>query len=268
MRAAALLFALVLTSTQSDVRTLVTSWIDAHQKQVLEELIELLSIPNIAANRPDIRRNAERLEQMLSARGFRAELLETAGNPLVYGELRVPGASRTLLLYCHYDGQPVDPAQWKQQSPFTPVLRRGRLQDQAATVDLAAGLAPLCALRVRRQISDRRRSRGCRRVEERRTSAYLERPHRARRRGGSQLAEPRARDRSISRPVPRRSDADSGRPDALERTSHGCLRRAGSSHGGPDGLRPDQRRSQRQLRQLDSESCAAAFATARLDEGR
>jgi acetylornithine deacetylase/succinyl-diaminopimelate desuccinylase-like protein len=138
MRAAALLFALVLTSTQSDVRTLVTSWIDAHQKQVLEELIELLSIPNIAANRPDIRRNAERLEQMLSARGFRAELLETAGNPLVYGELRVPGASRTLLLYCHYDGQPVDPAQWKQQSPFTPVLRRGRLQDQAATVDLAA----------------------------------------------------------------------------------------------------------------------------------
>ena len=37
------------------------------------------------------------------------EVLETAGNPLVWGELKVPGATRTLLLYAHYDGQPVEP---------------------------------------------------------------------------------------------------------------------------------------------------------------
>ena len=51
---------------------------------------------------------------MLAARGFKAELLETSGNPLVFGELAVPGATRTLLLYSHYDGQPVDPKAWKQ----------------------------------------------------------------------------------------------------------------------------------------------------------
>ena len=138
MRITVLLLAFTLTSMQPDVRAAVTTWVDGHQKQVVEELVQLLSIPNVAADRADIRKNAERLEQMLSARGFRAELLETAGNPLVYGELRAPGASRTLLFYCHYDGQPVAAAQWKQPSPFTPVLRRGRMQDDAAIVDLAS----------------------------------------------------------------------------------------------------------------------------------
>ncbi|HTL46172.1 MAG TPA: M20/M25/M40 family metallo-hydrolase [Vicinamibacterales bacterium] len=138
MRIAVLLIALLAASAQADLRTLVTSWLDGHQKQVLDELVQLLSIPNVAADHPNIGRNAERLQQMLTARGFRAELLETAGNPLVYGDLRVPGATRTLLLYCHYDGQPVDPAQWKQPSPFTPVLRRGRLEDGAPIVDFAS----------------------------------------------------------------------------------------------------------------------------------
>jgi acetylornithine deacetylase/succinyl-diaminopimelate desuccinylase-like protein len=67
--------------------------------------------------------------------GLAAEILETGGNPLVYGALNVPGATRTILFYCHYDGQPVDPKAWKQPDPFTPVLRRGRMEDQPATAD-------------------------------------------------------------------------------------------------------------------------------------
>ena len=47
---------------------------------------------------------------------------------MVYGEMRVPGARRTIVIYAHYDGQPVDPAQWKG-SPFAPVLRDGPLED-------------------------------------------------------------------------------------------------------------------------------------------
>ena len=54
----------------------------------LYELVDLLSIPNVAADRANIRRNAEHLRGMLATRGFKAELLETSGNPLVYGELR------------------------------------------------------------------------------------------------------------------------------------------------------------------------------------
>jgi acetylornithine deacetylase/succinyl-diaminopimelate desuccinylase-like protein len=66
---------------------------------------------------------------MLERRGLTATLLETAGNPLVYGELKAPYATRTLLLYAHYDGQPVNPPDWKQPTPFTPILRDGRMED-------------------------------------------------------------------------------------------------------------------------------------------
>ena len=138
MRFAAFLLAVLLTPAPQTLRASVTTWVDAHQKPIVQELVQLLSIPNVAADAANIRRNADRLQQMLAARGFAAELLETTGNPLVYGELRAPGATRTLLFYCHYDGQPVDAAAWKQPSPFTPVLRRGRLEEQPETLDPAS----------------------------------------------------------------------------------------------------------------------------------
>jgi acetylornithine deacetylase/succinyl-diaminopimelate desuccinylase-like protein len=104
----------------------VTAWVEANQGPIVRELLDLLAIPNVAADRENIRRNAEHLRGLLTTRGFTAELLETDGNPLVYGDLKVPGATRTLLLYSHYDGQPVDPKGWKQPDPFTPILRRGK----------------------------------------------------------------------------------------------------------------------------------------------
>ena len=94
------------------------------------------------------------------------------GNPLVYGALNVPGATRTVLFYCHYDGQPVDPKAWKQPDPFTPVLRRGRLAGPArhAAIPQTVArydpeIAHLRAVRVRRQGADRRAACGGRRVE-------------------------------------------------------------------------------------------------------
>ena len=117
--------------------TRARAWVDANREPVKRELIELLSLPNVAADRANVRRNAERLREMFTKRGFTVELLETAGNPLVYGELRVPGAARTLLLYCHYDGQPVEPKGWKQPDPFAPVERDGRLYARSASDDKA-----------------------------------------------------------------------------------------------------------------------------------
>ena len=113
------------------------AWVTANREPVKRELVELLSIPNIAADRPNIRRNAEHLRGMLTRRGFNVELLETAGNPLVFAELKVPGAARTLLLYSHYDGQPVDPKGWRQPDPFAPVERDGRLYARSASDDKA-----------------------------------------------------------------------------------------------------------------------------------
>lgn len=130
------LFAASAQTPSSELRARVATWVKGHQQPLLNELVELLSIPNVAADRPNIRRNAEHLQRMLAGRGFAAELLETAGNPLVYGELRVPGATRTILFYSHYDGQPVDPKAWKQANPFAPILRTGRLDQGGRNVPL------------------------------------------------------------------------------------------------------------------------------------
>jgi acetylornithine deacetylase/succinyl-diaminopimelate desuccinylase-like protein len=116
-------------------RAAIEQYVAAHQRQITSEFTELLSIPNVGTDKAGIRRNTEFLLAMLQRHGLKAELLETAGNPLVYAEKNVPGAVRTLLFYIHYDGQPVDVAKWKQPGgPFTPLMRDGRMEDGAKTV--------------------------------------------------------------------------------------------------------------------------------------
>jgi acetylornithine deacetylase/succinyl-diaminopimelate desuccinylase-like protein len=124
--ACALLLDPAVAQQQSPWPARVREWVAANQAAIVTELLDLLAIPNVAADRPNIRRNAEQLARMFSKRGFTAELLETTGNPLVYAELTVPGAAGTLLLYIHYDGQPVDPKGWRQKDPFQPILRAGK----------------------------------------------------------------------------------------------------------------------------------------------
>jgi acetylornithine deacetylase/succinyl-diaminopimelate desuccinylase-like protein len=118
----------------ADLRSAVESYVERNQRRIVAELVELLSIPNVAADRENIARNTEYLRRMLEKRGFAAEILPTAGNPLVYGEIRTPGATRTLMFYAHYDGQPVDRSGWKQADPFRPVMRAGRLEDNAREI--------------------------------------------------------------------------------------------------------------------------------------
>ena len=109
----------------SEVRDKVRAWRQAHAGQVVRELADLVALPNVASDAVAIRRNAEAIVKMLQRRGVAARLLEVAGSPpAVYGELVTPGARRTLMVYAHYDGQPVVPAQWAT-GPWTPVLRDG-----------------------------------------------------------------------------------------------------------------------------------------------
>jgi acetylornithine deacetylase/succinyl-diaminopimelate desuccinylase-like protein len=118
----------------AQTRTTVERYVAEHQPEILTELVSLLSIPNVASDKPNIRKNAELLREMLGRRGFAVEVLETDVNPLVYGELRVPGASRTILWYAHYDGQPFDARLWKQESAFKPILRDGRMEEGAREI--------------------------------------------------------------------------------------------------------------------------------------
>ena len=119
-----------------DLRTTVERHVEGAQAALVRELVEAVSIPGVAADAANIRRKAVFLEAALERRGFEAELLETDGNPLVFGERAAEGADRTLLIYFHYDGQPVDPSRWQQADPFEPVLREGRLADGAGLLDL------------------------------------------------------------------------------------------------------------------------------------
>ncbi len=126
-----------------DVRPAVRAWRQANETQVLRELAEFIAIPNLASDAVNIRKNAEHASAMLARRGVTTRLLETPGSPpAVYGELKVRGARRTLMVYAHFDGQPVDPAAWATP-PWTPTLRSGTLDDKALIVDLAALAQPI-----------------------------------------------------------------------------------------------------------------------------
>ena len=111
------------------LRTRIDGYVAEHQGAIVGELVQLLAVPNVAADTANIRRNATLLAEMLAKRGLASEILETDGNPLVYAARNVPGASRTLLFYAHYDGQPTNSAAWKQATPWTPTLRTGRLEN-------------------------------------------------------------------------------------------------------------------------------------------
>lgn len=122
------------TASPQDLAARVDAHVAANQQAIVSELINLLAIPNARGNEVGLRRTAEAVGEMLTARGLSVELVETPSAPLVIGSLEIPGAERTLLLYTHYDGQPVNPSGWAQSDPFVPVLREGRLEDGAATV--------------------------------------------------------------------------------------------------------------------------------------
>jgi acetylornithine deacetylase/succinyl-diaminopimelate desuccinylase-like protein len=103
----------------------------AHEHEILREFMELLAIPNVASDRENIRRNAAAILNLMQHRKLAPRLLETTDPsvpPVVYGEWKTPGATRTLIFYAHYDGQPTDPKQWTGTLPWQPVLRSAPLE--------------------------------------------------------------------------------------------------------------------------------------------
>jgi len=120
-------FPLFAQTTQEKVREYRLS----NEHQILKEFTTLLSIPNVAADTPNIRKNAALIMEMMKQRGLNPRLLEgpTPNTPpAVYGEWKTPGAQRTILLYAHYDGQPTDPKQWSGTLPWQPVFRSAALE--------------------------------------------------------------------------------------------------------------------------------------------
>jgi len=125
-----------LVGQTNPARVAADRWRQRHERQIVDEFVALLAIPDLASDRPNIQRNAETIREMMARRGLSPRLVSLPGaNPVVFGEIRTPGASRTIVLYAHYDGQPLDPKQWATP-PFTPTLRDGKLEDGGRAIPL------------------------------------------------------------------------------------------------------------------------------------
>jgi acetylornithine deacetylase/succinyl-diaminopimelate desuccinylase-like protein len=99
------------------------AWRAKHEHEILVEFADLLSIPNLASDAPNIQRNAAAIRVMCEKRGLTTRLLTLEGAPpVVIADLAAPNAKRTVAFYAHYDGQPVDASQWKSE-PWKPVMR-------------------------------------------------------------------------------------------------------------------------------------------------
>ncbi len=118
------------------------------------ELFDFLRIPSISTlpdHQPDIERAAEYARSQLVRAGLEsAEIVRGSGHPLVYGEwLGAPGKP-TVLVYGHYDVQPVDPVDEWISPPFEPTVREGQVYARGASDDKGQVLANIKALEVLR----------------------------------------------------------------------------------------------------------------------
>jgi len=110
----------------------------AHETEILREFASWLAIPNVSSDKVNIRRNAEFLAAAMGRRGVAVKILEEVGGPpVVYGEWGPASAAKTLLVYAHYDGQPVTTEGW-QSDPWKPVLRDGPFDAGGKDVALEA----------------------------------------------------------------------------------------------------------------------------------
>jgi acetylornithine deacetylase/succinyl-diaminopimelate desuccinylase-like protein len=130
------------------------AWWQSHQSAILQQFTELLSIPNVATDKANIGRNADWIAAQLKQRGVTARLLTSPdAPPVVYGELSTPGARQTVVIYAHYDGQPVEPAKWTRKDPFKPYIDgeisdpgHARIYGRSASDDKGVIMAQLAAL--------------------------------------------------------------------------------------------------------------------------
>ena len=114
----------------------VNNYIEANRDRFLNELLDLLRIPSISADssyKDDVLKAAGFIKEKLIAAGAeKAEICETPGHPIVYGEKIVSADLPTVLVYGHYDVQPPDPLDLWDSPPFEPVIKKTDLHPDGA----------------------------------------------------------------------------------------------------------------------------------------
>ena len=130
------LFPAVAVAQTNSAAQAARTWRQHHERAIIDEFVSLLAIPDISRDRENIQRNAEAIAKMMEKRGVAAKLVSVpGGNPVVFGEIRTPGSTRTITFYAHYDGQPLDPKEWASP-PFEPTLRDRPVEDGGRVIPL------------------------------------------------------------------------------------------------------------------------------------
>ena len=114
-------------------------YIEENKQRFLDELFELIRVPSISAkpeNKPDMIKTAGLLrDALLKAGADEARVMETSEQPVVYGSKHVGAGLPTVLIYGHYDVQPVEPLELWDSDPFEPAIRDGKIWARGADDD-------------------------------------------------------------------------------------------------------------------------------------
>lgn len=117
----------------------IKKYVEENKERFLNELFELIRIPSIsseAEHKPDMYKCAEKWKSLLLAAGAdKAEVFETEGNPVTYGEKIIDPSYPTVLVYGHMDVMPVDPLELWATQPFEPVVKDGKIWARGADDD-------------------------------------------------------------------------------------------------------------------------------------
>ena len=134
-------------ATLSDLK----AWYAQHAKQIERDYLTFLKIPSISTD-PQFKKEtvtaAHWVEDYLKAIGFDTELWETSRNPVVFASHLVDPHCPTVLIYHHYDVQPVDPLEKWKSPPFEPTLREGKVYARGASDNKGQCFATLTALKA------------------------------------------------------------------------------------------------------------------------
>jgi acetylornithine deacetylase/succinyl-diaminopimelate desuccinylase-like protein len=117
----------------------IKNYIEENKDRFLNELFDLIRIPSISSEsdkKPEMLKAAEYWKDaILKAGADKAEIMESKGNPVVYGEKMINPDAPTVLVYGHYDVMPVDPVDLWDTSPFEPEIRDGKIWARGADDD-------------------------------------------------------------------------------------------------------------------------------------
>ncbi len=110
----------------------IIDYIDSHEKEYLDELMEFLRIPSVSSqpdHKDDMAKCADWLIAKIKTAGIEdVKLIETPGHPIVFAEWNGAGpGAKTVLIYGHYDVQPVDPVELWDSGPFEPIIKDGKI---------------------------------------------------------------------------------------------------------------------------------------------